>query len=273
MSFATNWGSQTQRPSATKQWPGDSVDRIVVTVVEPQDSARVRFKPAPLDSTHPHSGWKSAVAIVQRNPMAVQAALQRFPEWRTRGLSAALAEWPVSDSGAVLTYWQFMVRHASPGDFRTAVSVLASSPDYRNRVVAVSILANFVDGDAALWALVDALRESDGMVKAMAGQVLDLATRGPRRRVDWKPVAPAIHAMLDGTSLAESMTLMRLLVATDVQPELAAPLLRDGGRILLAYAGAEHRYTRQTAHNLLAALKGQDFGSDVARWRDWIASL
>jgi hypothetical protein len=166
-----------------------------------------------------------------------------------------------------------MAAHATSRDFATARRLLATSPDYRTRVAAVAVLMNFVGRDEAVRALFLALLESDGMVKGMASAALQAVQRDRPRPVAWRPAAPAVHAVLDGTSLFHLPLATRLLVATGATPADADPFLRGGGRMLLAFLGAQQPDLRQGARALLTALRGADLGGDVAPWRAWIASL
>src|SRR5205814_9249249 len=116
---------------------------------------------------------------------------------------------------------RFLASHARESDYRAARSLLLHDRNFRNRVVAASILANFVDRDATLHALVEAVREPGGMVKAMAASVLERVAYDAPRRVDWRPSAASLHAILDGTSLFQFPTILRVLVATGADTTLA----------------------------------------------------
>jgi hypothetical protein len=251
----------------------DTTEQTVVTVVEPQDSARVHYRYVPLDTTGPYRPWRWAVDVVGSRPGVVQVALVSYRRWRKDSTHNTLPTWARPDSVAILAYWRFMASHARQADYRTASQVLLHDRNYRNRVVAVSILANFVDRDATLHTLVEAVLEADGMVKSMAATVLERVTNEAPRPVDWRPAHSGLHAILDGTSLFQFPTTMRLLLATGADTTLAKPLLANGGEMVLAYLGAHHALSRETAHKLLIALAGRDLGEDVIAWRQWIATL
>src|SRR5207247_2535370 len=124
-----------------------------------------------------------------------------------------------------------------------------------------------------LPAHVELVREPAGMVKAMAGHVLERVAYEAPRRVDWRPSAASLHAILDGTSLFQFPTILRVLVATGADTTLAKPLLANGGEMVLAYLAAQHPPSRTVAHQLLIALAGRDLGENVGPWRDWIAGV
>lgn len=45
---------------------------------------------------------------------------------------------------------------------------------------------------------------------------------------------------------------------------------RENPDLLLAYAGARHEPTRESAIDFLKAVSGEDFGVDVGAWRAWV---
>ena len=251
----------------------DTIERVVVAVVEPQNSARVRHRTLPMDSTTPYQPWSYAIAALQHRPGAVQAAVHTYLRWYRDSANTPVPEWASADSVAIRSYWRFLAAHRTSKDYRAARALLLTSHDYRNRVVAATILANFNDRDATLHALLEATREQDGIVTAFAGSVLDAIAVDAPRTVDWRPVSASLHAILDGTSLFQLPSVMRVLVATGVRPTMARALLRRGGHMLVAYASAQHPVPKSDAHRLLVALAGRDLGQDAAVWRRWIESL
>ena len=252
---------------------GDTTPRIVVAVVEPQDSARIRHRSMPMDSTAPFSPWVTAVALVAKSPGVVEAAVSSYLKWRLDSVGTAVPGYARRDSTSVRAYWHFLADHARPSDFADARRILLGDRDYRNRTVAASILANFVDRDSSWYALVEAVRESDGLVKVVSGVVLSTASRDAKRPVDWTPAAPSLHSILDGTSLFQLPVVIDALLATGVDRRLAHSLLGRGGRMLLSFMEAQHPAPRGSAHRLLVALAGQDLGDDVGKWRSWIDGL
>jgi hypothetical protein len=226
-----------------------------------------------MDTTGPYRPWRRAVDAVSRRPDVVQVALGSYLRWRRDSAHATVPIWARQDSAAIEAYWRFMASHAREADYRTARQMLLHDRNYRNRVVAVSILANFVDRDATLHTLVEAVLEADGMVKSMAAVVLERIANDAPRRVDWRPAQARLHAILDGTSLFQFPTIMQLLLRTGADSTLAKPLLAKGGQMVLAYLAAQHPPSRGAAHQLLIALAGRDLGEDVTPWRQWVATL
>lgn len=252
--------------------PGDSVERIVVVVVEPQDSARVRHRIAPMDTVAPRDEWAPLLRVIAERPGLFQVSLWQYRAWQ-RGDSTELRRLPDSDSGAVRSVWRFLAGHQTSADKAAALSTVHADSNYRNRMAAVALLSNFTDDDRVLHALMRAQLEADGPVGAMASIVLSSFAQTSPRAVDWAPVAPELHQMLRGTAIFHLAETMRLLVATGADSSLAVPLLRDGGEMLLAFAAAEHTDLRYSAHRLLVALRGKDLGDDAGAWLNWVRAL
>lgn len=242
----------------------DSVEHVVVALVEPADSARVQFSDLPLDTGRPRPAWATAYDLLKHSRGLQYSALYLLAD-RQRGSVEP-------ESGTVEAYAAFIVDHADATDRDTALAVLTTDPDFMNRTVAASILSNFLDEDAVVWALTDALLESDGPVKTTAATALQSLVTTPRL-VDWRPAAGTLHKLLNGTSLPVLTTVMQVLVATGVNPDLATPLLRGGGEGVLVFLSAHNPHPRGGAHRLLSALRGEDLGTEVVAWRRWIAGL
>ena len=254
------------------QMPGDSLEQILVIVVEPQDSARVRYRAAPMDSARPRAAWHSLLSVIKERPQAFQPALWRYRAWQLDPQVAPPGR-TLGDSADVRKVWQFLTTQRRPAHLATALDVLRTDRNVYNRMAATAILANFTHQDRALHALVGALLETDGPVKGIASIVLGSFSQERPRPVDWRPVAAQLHAILNGTGVFNVSATMQLLVATGVRPDLATSLLRGGGEMVLSFLAAQHPDPRLSAHALLVALRGADLGFDVDAWREWIRSL
>jgi hypothetical protein len=242
----------------------------VITVVEPQDSSRVRYRTARFDTAAPRPEWSVPISVLKGNPGAFQSAVGAY--------AAAAGRHPPyhpgsPDSVAMQAVWSFIDERRSGPDLATALDVLRGDPNVHNRMVAAAVLANFANRDAAWQSLMEALRESDGPVKAVAAIVLEGLAQSAARPVDWTSVTPTIHALLDGTSLFVTPTVLHVLRATAGDPRWAAPFLSGGGSILLSYLGSDYPPLREDARLLLVALSGRDEGYHAGRWRSWIQRL
>ena len=243
---------------------------VVVSVVEPQDSGRVRHRFLAQDTTTVRSEWTEAADVARRWPGLFQVAVLEYA-------SAAPGQEPRfppgADSAVVHRIWRFLRNHRGPRDFVHAADAISRDSSLYNRVVAAAILANFTHRDSAWWLLVDALRETDGPVRAIAGTVLASAAWAQPREVDWGPAALAIHAILNGTGLFELRNVMNWLPTMGADSRWSTDFLADGGEMVLSYLQAEHAPTRESAHRFLVAMRGGDLGPEVEPWRAWIASL
>lgn len=252
---------------------GDTLQHVVVAVVEPQDSARVHHRMMPADTNAAYEPWRAAVEAAWAGaPNVPQIAMRAYPMWRRDSSSTLVPAFAKPDSAAVVLLWRFMANHASEPDYAIARAILQNNPDIRNRIVAVLVLSNFLDRDSTFYALVETVREQDGMAKMMAASLLQSAASQSRRRIDWRPTAASLHDILDGTSVFEIMPVMDALSATGADSTLAPLVLKGGGRMVLTFAAAQHSAPRDSARRLLTALAGRDLG-DVAAWRHWVESL
>jgi hypothetical protein len=140
-------------------------------------------------------------------------------------------------------------------------------------MAAVAVLSSFPSDDTIWHALAAALIERDGRVPVLAGQILSSFARWHPRTVSWAPAAADLHAALDGATLIMLPDLLDVLATTNVDPSLAAPLLRGGGHGVLMYAGARHRWARGAAQRFLRTISGRYEVSDPGEWEAWVAGL
>lgn len=261
--------------AVTEYHRADGPPFVVVALVEPADSVRVRYRSMPLDSVRPREEWAEAVAIARRAPWVFEGMLRS--ELRMRRIAAGMRDGTpggaAPDTSAAARLARFLRARTSPGDLRVAQETLEHDPNMHNRMVAAALLLNFGERPEAWYALVETLRESDGLAKVIAMATLDALARDTTRRIDWRPKAGTLHALLDGTSLSMTPRLMRVLVATGVGPADARILLRGGGALPVAFLASEQPMLRTQAHELLRALAGRDLGPDSQTWREWIAAL
>jgi hypothetical protein len=244
--------------------------RIVVAVREPQDSALVKYRAMPLDTAPARPDWRIVSELFSKRPASFWNLVQlHTAQPGQMGLRYGAGEDSVATSAALA----FLRQRTSEQDRIEARDVLSRSPNIRDRAVAALILSNFADRDDTYWILIDAMRESDGQAKSVAGQVLEAASNRVPRSVNWKPAVGAIHAMLNGTSLFELPVLLRVLNRTGVGPADARAFLHGGGDMLLNYVASETQSLSRPSLELLARLRGSDLGPSPAAWRSWIETL
>jgi hypothetical protein len=218
----------------------------VVSVVEAQHASRVQRREAPAAPLATPAEWQE-----NRNGLETKSRW-RSPEPWMRPVAARRTD----------------------RDFALALERLGTDGDHLNRAAAAAVLVNFPERAESWRALVEAMRDPSNYVYSESLSALAMMNRNaPPITVDWSASAASIRHILNGTNLFGLNPTMEALLKTNVDPALARDLLGNGGAMLLAYLGASHDKERLLAHRLLARLSGQDFGTDAARWQQWIASL
>lgn len=246
---------------------------VAVTVVEPQDSALVRYRGPFRDSLPDHPAWGVVRDLFERDRRSFEHALMR-PDF-------LLGDGPFNDADSAqrrapplpIPLRAFLQAHRAPSDRELALTTLAQDGNWRNRMAAVVILANFAHEDSAWWALADALRDPVGFVSGSAEQLLRSLRHAATRRVDWGPATGTLRAILDGTNLFAHDDLMELLAATQVDPALARPLLKDGAYLVLAKLRSQGDREHEAARRFLVQIAGRDLGNDPVAWEEWVRGL
>lgn len=248
--------------------------RIVVSVVEPQHSARVRYLAAPNGQSPLVPAWRELSEAVADQGLAPQVALLHYGEFVASGREAALAAVGSRvESAQVESIWQILAGFRKDADFDRAVWALGRDPNARSRACAAAILMNFGARDLAWWSLVRGLRDDAAAVRSACSQALLSLTRARPRTVDWAPATDSLRALLGGTNLFAFYHLLDMLVTTGVSPDLASALLADNDSMVLGYLGAQHDQERQRAHAFLVAMRGEDLGGAPEDWRAWLDAL
>ena len=244
--------------------------RTLVTLTEPQDSARIKYRDMPLDTLGGSAAWASARTILRTRPRVFQFAVMTA---LARTDTSRLPQSMWSDWWAIRETWGFLDANTTPAARHAAILALESEPNIYDRQIAAAILVNFGKDDATWIALSQALLEREGSAKFVALLVMNALVSAKARPSDWSVVAPAVHAVLDGTSQFMMLDLMALLNKVKPGPAMSRPFLKGGGSMLLAYAGSGVPRARDPALDVLRSLRGKDLGKDINAWRKWVASL
>jgi hypothetical protein len=247
---------------------GAERDRIVITLLEPADSQLVRYRSPSADTMASRPAWQGPIDLFENASGEFQTAIQTSVFSRHLSPEDSAAMTPTAQQ-----LREFVAQHRTTDDFATAVTTLTEDGNYRNRVVAVLILAGFAAEDSAWWMLTEALRDPDGRVSATAQQILGWLTQHEARPVTWAPATSTLRDLLNGTDLFAHNLVMEMLARTDVAPTLAPELLVDGGALVLAKVRARDAASRGVATAFLLQLSGRDFGDDAAAWQEWVSSL
>ena len=239
----------------------------VITVLEPQSSARIRYLPEPKKHLDTPPAWTELLKVVTD-----QEFLNTILDYGSTFEQAITNEtlMPAEDE----RWFAFLQKRRSEADFDLALDRLSRDGDYQHRVIAALVLTNFGQRDSAWRALVGGLRDANEVVRVVCAEaLLSLANYTPRK-VDWSASIADLNLLLSGTNLFAYAWVIQILIETEVSPKLARPLLKDeAGELLLAYLNASHNHERAIAHDLLAQLSGRDFGFDGRRWREWVATV
>ena len=158
-------------------------------------------------------------------------------------------------------------------DRQLAHEVLTRDSSWSSRATAASALANFSGHDAAWHDLVLTLTDPDQRVREVADGVLKgFVEAGEVRPVRWDPAREPLVALLDGTNVWATPTVLKVLAATELDREFGRRLIREAPDLPLAYVGAEHEETRQIAIDLFRTVSGEDFGADPDAWLEWLGA-
>lgn len=237
---------------------------VAITVVEPQDSLKVRYKPAFTDSGVVRAEWTEVVAVVKNNSTLFQRALQT-PSFFAARLSA-----PDRATFAALDpLHRLMQTSRTPEHFANARQTLEHDPNAYNRMLAAVLLGSFAQNDSAWWALMDAQRDPIARVASTASLMLGAMAK-ESRAVNWAPVINRVRYIVDGTNLFAFDRTTATLAATHVDPSLARALLGGGGTIVRAKLHSREASARQSIIALLSALSGLPTNSDAATFDAWL---
>lgn len=244
----------------------------LITLVEPEESDRVRFAPVPVDSFAPVDRWAEAYAILQGKAQAWTLAIQH------RGRNSHPEDWSRLrgiDSTDYLEARAFLENHATEADLALALDILSRDRAGLNRVVAVGILSGFADREETWHALVRAARgfgPLDGGRNAAALLISGTAREAPGS-IDWSPVSDDLAAILSGTNLFAFMPVLGLMAHTGLSPEMTRELLADGAPLVIDHLAAWSPMARGSARMFLEEVSGEQHGDDVEAWKNWMASL
>lgn len=258
--------------SVKKELQGDRMFTLV-TVVEPQFSGRIKRRPAPPDELPEVERWSDLLESITHSPNDYMIALQLYDYHLGGKKETVLQELGAFlDPAITKKIWSDLSKLNGNKDKELAAWIIMNDRNIKNRIAAASVLSNFHQSDSTWWALMDAMRYDDMVGNATDG-LLTALSRGFPRELDWTPMAVSIKALLDGTNPTHFLTTVRVLIQTRIGPRFAAPLLRNGGSLLIDYLRASREQERAPVRRLLIRLAGKDLGSDPTAWATWISSL
>lgn len=262
----------------TEPEPGKQVEELLITVVEPHDSARVQYRAAPADALPLRAEWNEALApFTSERGLLLGGFMNglQFYGLVAAGQTETAQQGVAGRRGAeeALRLWKFLQSRGSEGDRQLALWTLQHDGNQDNRMVAVALMSNFPEHDEIWWAVLEALRDESERVRTAAEVTLSALLQSGEREVNWAPAAPTLRHLLNGTNVSAFQRVLRVLTETRIDPAIARSLLPESRALLLAHLQAEHREAREAARAFVAQVSRQDFGSDSEPWVQWVVSL
>jgi hypothetical protein len=280
-------------PSASVHWymledsSGKEASALVVTLVEPQDSARLAWRRVTTSERARVAAWADLYAPVtatydSTKPPAVvigylSGALQlahlrgAWPESQFRGY---LEHVPETLRDSFTAFADRLGRRTREADVALARETLRADGRVENRMLAAAVLSNFATRPEAWHALVGALTDREEAVRGAAEVAMQKMRSGPKGPIDWRPVVPQLRAVLGGAGVAAIDPLLAVLLDTKVPRALAAELLAGNGELVLARASLTVAWANQNARTFLAHASGKpDAGVGVDAWAAWLREL
>jgi hypothetical protein len=250
----------------------------LITVVEPQDSMRVRTTSTFKDSLPARPEWASIRAAVSPTDTfryyRVPPVLQFYGRYRAGQKEQAIKG--LKDVGApdgTQKTFDLLAERTSDQERVVALEVLATDRNPDNRVIAASILANFAKSDSVWYALVRALRDPEESVGSVAGMVLSGLVKENPHAIDWSPVQEDLRYLFGGTNVWELNRLIKVLDQTQIDPKLARSVFKDNAELIASYAASSVKDVSEPAQHVLKRVSGKDFGADRKAWIAWANNL
>lgn len=253
---------------------GKPTQNVLITLIEPSDSARVQVRSVTGKRSLPSNAWGALRAATTDSSgfrlNDLLFVMQFYGVARTAPDSAAATIRMIMPDLVPVAQriWAAVGTLTAPGDRAEALRTATGDPMWRNRVLAVSVLANFSSDDRAWHALAAAMRDSDLRVRDAAAAVLRDWSYRSARRVDWRPAQKDLRALLGGTNVWHYRLLLTALAKTEVAPSLAATLLGGNTEMLLAHLRASTASARTPAVELVQQLSGRSAmaSDDALAW-------
>jgi hypothetical protein len=248
--------------------PDDMTAYMTFDVVERADSAaRMSFAAAPAGQVEDPGGllalWRAYEDSVLQRMMRGVPPTQPVPATCPAlhcigafGVDASLARYERA-------FVEQAPRHAD-----ALLRVLREDADEADRGAAAYLLAHIDRPDAAVAALVHAMRDPGALVRNNATRVLIMAA-STRRDLDI-PVDVVIGNIDAPTTTSRNKALF-LLLALARRPELHDRITRDAGPTLLRLLHLNQPNNHEPAWEILKLVSGESFGErDYAAWERWL---
>jgi hypothetical protein len=257
--------------------------RIIVSVVEPQDSALVRTNPAILTTKPLPDGWQ---AVLQQH-LDMEGQFKNglftfgveyytlFVAGKGDSVRAAITEGGMTIPPALDSLWTFLAAHGTDADRIRALDILEHDSAATHRTMAIGVLTNFPHRDDVWRALLHVLRDRNDVpgVWLTAKKVLARWVGMEPRKVDWAPSTDDLRAFFAGANLWALPDIMRILTVTQVDPTLAPAILAHNDVFVLGYAESGDAQAAKIGQDFLTQMSGREYGADMSKWRAWSSAL
>lgn len=247
---------------------------LYTVVVGVEDSTRVRYRVAGSETVALPESWQEVKAVLGEDVRTLRAAARavnsRGGIFRLFNSPRRVARREGANPETLDRLLDFVKRADGEEDHRLARNILARDASWSSRAIATLVLSNFLDEDTSWHGLVGSAIDEDPQVSSVALYMMEELARNGRNPVDWSGARAPLSAIFGGTNPRGFRHTLRILLATDIDPEFGQRLVRENPDFLLAHAGAQHERTREPALAFLKAVSGEDFGTDVEVWRAWI---
>lgn len=245
-----------------------------MVIVGVEDRARVRYRTPGSETIPLPERWQALESLAEENFGTLVMAAEMFPSRHDPESVREHVEVVGMDPADLGPIWEQIESMDGERDRLLAHEILAHDGSWSSRAAAAIVLVNFSTHEVAWHDLIATLIYPEAQVQGTAEAVLrGLMDRKQVRPVDWYGAREPLTALLDGTNPFVFPTVLRVVVATEIEPGFGRQLIRGASDLLLAHAGAAHEETREPAMALLTLVSGEDFGADPDAWAEWLNGL
>jgi len=246
----------------------------IVTVIEPEDSFRVKYESIPPKKYGTPSDWYIILPLLEDRSI-IQFGIQFYDKIlqdKQDELKSGLEKFKnLINKDKINLFWNFLDTRKSLENKEDAFRILDSDGNKSNRIIAVALLSNFPEDEETWLRLINALRDSEPDVRLLAVLVINMFSNSFARKIDWSPAEKSLRYLLNGTNLMSFDILIDLLTKTELSPELGKRLLRNNSELLFAYLGAENENVKRKADSFLSYLFNRHFKT-IDDLNDWLDS-
>ena len=241
---------------------------VSVRVIEPRDSALIRYTMAGRAALPIPDRWEPLRRLAANEPGAI--GFFQHPEVLLEGVDSIYGR---AVPSAAQEFRTLLRSYRTEKDFEDALRLLNSSSDMAARQLAPFVLSNFLDRAESWHSLVDGMRVAPDYAGGASRIVFSAASRTGRFKLEWTGATESLEALVGGTNLFSYDELLRGLVDTGIEPQLARKLALQNPALMADHAASSNRMVRHPAARFLQHAGAPDFGSDRAAWLNWIEAL